>query len=584
MTEDLQPNLLNSDQTGKDLSHANLRAKNLRLSDFTRARLVGAKLQEAQLYQTKFRFADLSYVEFCDSSGTAESIASSQAKDLLPSSLAGANLEGAILPEKIANFPQLNNIEEASKSGTTTLFAMLVACLFCLLTSGTFSDAALITNSGSTSAIPGVGLTLPVRPFLFAAPFLLLAFQLYFTLNLQRYEELIADLPSVFPDGTPLYLKIYPWLFSSLIPIVRFKQSGPKPTLAIFEAPLAIVLAYVLVPGSIWVVWFRALGGHSVSAYTTLFALGVSIAVSFVQFAVGRATLREGRLAPWRAKSVFPWWLIVLTLIAAMMFCIGTAITIQASRGAIVAPPEYVSLEEPPSKESLWRNLLFSVGYFETAGVSGEDVSKKPASWTGKETSGEPELKAVIGAKLDFQNLRFLRAFKAFLVNSQMSSADLTGAVLAYSDLRGADLTDARLTDADLQRAKLSSSSTPTNLRFAHLERADFTNASLRNANLYHAVLEGAKFDGADLSGANMTAAKPTFEQLSKAAWLDDETRVDDPLSITSCKNLDGSLSVSLHGPDGDSVDWAVPPPHEDDSKAARLNWEKRLKSTKKCP
>jgi len=165
-----------------------------------------------------------------------------------------------------------------------------------------------------------------------------------------------------------------------------------------------------------------------------------------------------------------------------------------------------------------------------------------------------------------------------------MFSADLTGAVLANSDLRGANLTAARLTDADLYGARVSSTATPTRLRFAHVEGADFSYASLRKASLYHAVLRRAKFDAADLSGADMTGADPTFEQLSKAASLDDETLVDAPLVIASCKNLDGSLIVNLSLLTSQSVHkWVVPPPREDDGETVRSGWDKRLRSKPKC-
>lgn len=238
MTDDPEQELSNADMTGKDLSGADLRDKDLSRSDFSRGRLCETKLQKAQLYGTIFHFADLSRAEFRDGQGSSDAVAGSQAKGLLAASLAGSNLEGALLPVEIASFDRLHNVEEVSKNGTTILLAMLAVCLFCLLTAGTFSDAALITNSGSTAAIPGVGLALPVGPFLYAAPFLLLAFHLYFILNLQRYEELISDLPSIFPDGVPLHLKIYPWLFSSLIPLARarMRQFGPKARLVLEDA------------------------------------------------------------------------------------------------------------------------------------------------------------------------------------------------------------------------------------------------------------------------------------------------------------------------------------------------------------
>jgi uncharacterized protein YjbI with pentapeptide repeats len=499
MAENPKPDAPQLNLDAQDLSFADLRGLDLSFKDFSCKRLCGAKLQQTQLYETTFRSADLSRAEFCDRAGTTERIAASQAKGLLPASLAGANLQGTLLPKEIADFPQLHNVEEASKNGATTLLAMLVACLFCLLTATTFSDTALITNSGLTGAIPGVGLTLPVQPFLYVAPFLLLIFQLYFILNLQRYEELIADFPSVFPDGLSLHSKIYPWLFSSLASISRNQRFGSRPALSLLEAALAIILTYFMVPACIWIIWFRALGGHALSAYSTVLALGASVIVSFIHFAVGRVTLRNGRGKSPRTQSLFPWWLWVAAGLAVILFAVGVGITIEARRGGVLPPPSYSLLGETPVKLSFRQRLLMSVGYFQSADVGGQDVSKKPASWTGRESVGEPELKSVIGPDLTYENLRYLRAYKSFLVNSRLNDADLTGAVLAWSDLRGSDLAGSKLMKVDFNGSKVSSAANPTRLAYANLEGADFSYATLSHANLSHSILTGTKFFKADL-------------------------------------------------------------------------------------
>jgi uncharacterized protein YjbI with pentapeptide repeats len=596
---------LGPEQAGKDLSSVDLRGRDLSGFDFSNAQLRAAHLQEAKVYGTTFRFADLSQAEFCDRVGTPEVIARSEAAEFLSGSLAGANLSGACLPKAVSDFPQLQNVAEASKSGTTILFAMLIACLFCLVTAGTFSDASLLTNNGITSALPGVGLTLPVQPFLYVAPLLLLAFHLYFLLNLQRYEELIADLPGVFPDGVPLDLKIYPWIFSSLALCARSKIRRTTTRLALLEAPLGLFLAYLLVPISIWMIWFRALALHNLSSLTTLAVLGVSISVSFIQFAVGQKVLREGHLERWRtsaifpwsfshkrAKALFPWWLTTASIVAILLFGIGTAITLQARSGKIIAPPAYGHVGEPEEKKPFWNFVVMSVGFFQAADVIGQDLSRKPASWTGKESSGEPELKAVSGAILDFQNLRFMRGWKVFLVNGQMDSADLTGAVLSQGDLRGADFTNAKLIDTDLSSAKISSINTPSNLRYSDLTRANlrwarlagakFDHADLTDANLDHADLTHTNFENSDLSGASFIGTSPSFEQLAAAKTVSETTAVDPPLLITACIE-NKRIAVTLHCSDSaENKVWHLDPSNQDTAEGTE-RWKKRVSSLQNC-
>ena len=220
-------------------------------------------------------------------------------------------------------------MKEAAKNGNTILFATVIAALFSLLTCGTLSDAALITNSGATSAIPGLGLSLPVAPFLFAAPFLLLALQTYFTVNLYRYELLIAELPALFPDGTPLRLKAYPWLFNSLLPLDAWEVDESIP-LTMVEVCLAFSVAYLLVPFSIWMIWFRILAVHGESDYGTLLALACSIfsdwhfSSSTTYIAISGATAARGGLMD-----------VVFRHLILIAFSIGIAISIQANGGHV---------------------------------------------------------------------------------------------------------------------------------------------------------------------------------------------------------------------------------------------------------
>ena len=84
---------------------------------------------------------------------------------------------------------------------------------------------------------------------------------------------------------------------------------------------------------------------------------------------------------------------------------------------------------------------------------------------------------------------------------ADLSSCDLRGANLGYSNLVEANLSHADLSGANLQSANLSA---------ATLRHAKLTGANLRYANLVEADLRYAKLTGANLSGANLAGADLT--------------------------------------------------------------------------
>ena len=96
---------------------------------------------------------------------------------------------------------------------------------------------------------------------------------------------------------------------------------------------------------------------------------------------------------------------------------------------------------------------------------------------------------------------------------TNLSGADLRGAILEGADLRFANLGCADLSGADLRGADLRGADLRfANLRFANLEGANLSGANLRDANLKganlrYAILEGADLRYAILEGANLSNA-----------------------------------------------------------------------------
>ena len=182
--------------------------------------------------------------------------------------------------EKEDRFKELlGQVEGASKGLSTLTFTLVAACLFSLLTCGTFTDAQLITKSSVTAGLPGVGLSLPVQRFLQSAPWILLLFQVYFLVNLHSYEMLVMDLSQTYEGEVhPLCTRVSLSIFNSLVSDADRNFVRAKRGILVLEKPLALILGYILVPFTIWIIWFRALALHGMDFHLPLFTL---IALSF---------------------------------------------------------------------------------------------------------------------------------------------------------------------------------------------------------------------------------------------------------------------------------------------------------------
>ena len=163
-----------------------------------------ANLREAQLPWTLLSDANLQHADLTHATG------------LLAGQLAGANVAGAQLPEEIRLFPELAIVEQLSQGLQSLFFVLLSACVYSILTIATTTHARLLTNATS-SPLPIIGTVIPIASFYMAAPLLLLGLYLYLHLYyLRPLWELLADLPTHFPDGRPLEKKASLWLLTGL--------------------------------------------------------------------------------------------------------------------------------------------------------------------------------------------------------------------------------------------------------------------------------------------------------------------------------------------------------------------------------
>ena len=215
--------------------------------DLSDTNLAGWKLKGADLRGVSLRDADLREADLSDTKG------------LSVPQLAGAVLTGATLPKELSTENgqdrfNLTNVEEASRNARKLFLSMLLVCAYTLLTAATTTDAALVTNSG-TSPLPIIGSRIPIVGFYLVTPVLLLGFYVYFHLYAQRLWESLAVLPAVFPDGRRLDKAVYPWLLNGLVTAHRKRLREDLPAFFWLQYWASVLAAWGVVPVTLLGLW-----------------------------------------------------------------------------------------------------------------------------------------------------------------------------------------------------------------------------------------------------------------------------------------------------------------------------------------
>ena len=470
---------------GANLERANLQKADLRNAVLSDANLVGADLRKACLRGANLSNVDLSQADLTGADLTGVDLSRVQGLEtaklhnidltdvtgLLGNEFAGADITGAKLPDDIASFDGLKYVETASKQARIVFLAMVGGCIYAWLTIWTTTDAQLIVNSATTH-LPIIQSEVPIVGFYWAAPLILLGLYFYFHLYLQGLWEALARLPAVFPDGSPVDQKSYPWLLMSLarahVPLLERNQ----PPLWWMRVGLSLFAAWGLVPFTIFLLWLRYLPRHDVIGVVLLIASLLAATWSGIFFyGFMRAALRR------RAVRYSRRFLVA----EAAAVTLVSAVTISLS---------YAAIDSGEQIEFL--------GYGLYAELTKEDIGQ---------------------AEIENMDLRFAEAITTGLVGADLEGSNLEGANLHAANLAAVNLKNAILKGANLRRAKLED---------ANLKWADLSNANLTDADLSDARLTGANLAGANLTGANLRGAK------LKGAILDDANLRRADLTSTS--------------------------------------------------
>ena len=516
-------NLAKADLTGVNLQGAHLHRMNLAGADLSMANLRGASLvrsnlQNANLLGTELRGANLMGANLYGAEG------------LWFGRLGGTNLFDAVLPDSISAVDSSKAIGDATKVARWFYFLTVgVSAICCLLIAFT-TDVRLLINSSALHTTR-LGNLLPMTGLYLGGPLVLLALSLRFHFLLLRLWGSMAALPAVFPNGQTLE-KDGPWYLMGLVRRHFRWQGESRSAMTAFETVLSTLLAYWIVPVTLFFFWLRYLPRQDFrGTLLHVFLMTLSVATATcVPFVVSRV-LRPGDIRLPKSKNILR-MILGTTRSALATGCILFVISLGVNRG--LPADRAAAAGESPSDPRRWAATVFqSVGYRPYADLTEAALSTPPPAgetWTDETVEG------IAGARLNQMNLRFARGYRAFLINAKLWRANLEGAYLSEADLRGANLREALLRSAIFDRAQLahailvSSNATGTNFSAADLRFADLSYGTFENA-----VLSNAKLSGASLYAVNLRNAQLLRTDLSRTDMRD--TRLEH--AVLSFANLE---------------------------------------------
>jgi uncharacterized protein YjbI with pentapeptide repeats len=501
-------NLSKADLTGVNLQGASLHRTNLSGADLSMANLRGASLvqadlRDAHLLGTELRGANLMGANLYGAEG------------VWVGRLGGTNLFDAILPETVAAFDSSKAIADATQVARWFYFLMLTASAICCLLIAFTSDVRLVLNA-SAIPVPHAGNVLPMVGFYLGGPILLFVAYLRFHFVLLRLWGSMAALPATFQDGQTLE-KDGPWYLMGMVRRhFRWTRDG-RSSFAVLEAVVSIALAYWVVPTTLLLFWLRYLvlqDFRGTLLQAVLFTLSIATATC-VPTIVARV-LRPGDPLRQNSKNLLRIGFSA-TRAALAAGCMLLALSIGVIRG--IPADGDAAPERSQASVRRWASQVFqSVGYRPYADLTETTLSPLPArgNWS------EEGLAAVQGARLNQVDLRFARAYRAFLVNARLWRGNLEGAYLSEADLRGANLREVILRDAILDRAQIGHATlVSVDAKNANLAAADLRGADLSYANFENAKLSNAKLPGASLYGVNLRNAQMLRTDLSRTDLRD---------------------------------------------------------------
>ncbi len=382
-----EANLPGAHLSGANLQEANLMGTNLQEANLMGANLLEAFLLRANLQEADLTRADLQRANLTEVKGLSEATLHNanldDATGLLGSEFARADVTGTKLPEDIRDFKVLQAVEETSKNARKIFLSMLLGCAYSWLTIAATTDARLLTNSTS-SPLPIIGTEIPIASFYWVAPFILIVLYVYFNFYLQRLWKGLAGLPAIFPDGKSLDERAYPWLLNGLVRRHFGRLKKGRPLMAHLEEWVTILLAWWVVPATLFGFWLRYLPRHEwVGTWLHIGLLVASVAAAIIFYRSAARTLRGDERQPLRWKTFWQerrTYQSVGTVLVAIVLWVMSYGAINGIRP--VGDPSFSDVEFTDVRTTVpW--VFAQLGYSPFLDLVEADVSIKPSNWTG---------------------------------------------------------------------------------------------------------------------------------------------------------------------------------------------------------
>ncbi len=217
----------------------------------------------------------------------------------------------------------------------------------------------------------------------------------------------LATLPAVFRDGVAQDDKTDPWVLTNLVRTEFAQLRATAPPLTRLENRLSIVMAWWLVPVTLFALWARYLPAHDISGLTWLaFLIGATTFFGRYTFGLARAKLRGevppagstppgGRsrtllsrvlreLSRVRCGQIIIWFLLPFLIIVALSISASDPIPTRCPgqrRRLLAERAEHVLREIDPTPAK----LLNFVRVRTYADLREVEVAQMPQDWDGKD-------------------------------------------------------------------------------------------------------------------------------------------------------------------------------------------------------
>lgn len=499
---------------GALLADADLRGARAEGASFSTADVCRARFDRASLREARFDGARVDDARFDHALLTGADLA--DARGLVAHQLRGACVTTANLPDDVARFSSLAQVDAVARVVKVLAVATLLSSAYLLLTIGV-TRARDVVSQGSEFTLPLIGADVPFAAFFTLAPSALFVTFVVLGLTLQSLWELVADLPAFFPDGTPLDKRAQPSLLGALIRLHVPLLSSHTWPFSRFAGRLGDVLVHRVVPLVFLVTWWTCLPRQSTGLGVYLLALTAAAfgaSVIFAQLGVG--TLSGELVLRARASRTRRRATVGRRAEAAGSFGdVGghdddapidlpvDAATPDAARGrAARAPIPGGSHAAGAAVLAAVVMVLPTVASLSTPDAHAlerpDDVAGLDAVLMDVRSAVVPEL---VAADLAGSDLRG-RAFPgAQLDRASLRGARVDGGDFRHASLRGVDAVGLEARGADMTSADL----TGIDLTGADLRDVDFAHARLERARLAGARLSGALLDGVDLTDVDLS-------------------------------------------------------------------------------